>query len=215
MAIMSESIQSFDKEILRFYNEGDREKALKLFINQYQTKLYALAYQMLGNHDDAMDALQEILFQVNRSLQTFKEKSSLYTWVYRLSSNVCFNFRKKRSQTSNQIEWDENLYHSMMLPVEHPNEDPDTMCESKYKQFLIQQAILKLPESQRVLLVLHDIEGISTTQIAEILNINSNAVKSRLHRSRVALRNIINKGFEVKGMEGVGTFTINSSGQLI
>jgi len=212
---MSESTQSIDKEIIRSYNEGDRESALKLFINQYQTKLYALAYQMLGNHDDAMDALQEILFQVSRSLQTFKEKSSLYTWVYRLSSNVCFNFRKKRSRTSNQIEWDENLYHSMMLPIEQPNEDPDTMCESKYKQFLIQQAILKLPESQRVLLVLHDIEGISTQEIAEILNINSNAVKSRLHRSRAALRNIINKGFEVKGMEGAGTFSINSSGQLI
>lgn len=212
---MDENIHSIDKEIIRSYNEGDREKALKLFINQYQTKLYTLAYQMLGNHDDAMDALQEILFQVNRSLQTFKEKSSLYTWVYRLSSNVCFNFRKKRSQTNNQIEWDENLYHSMMLPVEQPNEDPDTMCESKYKQFLVQQAILKLPESQRVLLVLHDIEGISTLEIAKILNITSNAVKSRLHRSRGALRNIINKGFEVKGMEGVGTFSINSSGQLI
>jgi RNA polymerase sigma-70 factor (ECF subfamily) len=212
---MNENIHSIDKEIIRSYNEGDREKALKLFINQYQTKLYTLAYQMLGNHDDAMDALQEILFQVNRSLQTFKEKSSLYTWVYRLSSNVCFNFRKKRSQTNNQIEWDENLYHSMMLPVEQPNEDPDTMCESKYKQFLVQQAILKLPESQRVLLVLHDIEGISTLEIAKILNITSNAVKSRLHRSRGALRNIINKGFEVKGMEGVGTFSINSSGQLI
>ncbi len=212
---MSESIHSIDKEIIRSFNEGDREKALKLFINQYQTKLYNLAYQMLGNHDDAMDALQEILFQVNRSLQTFKEKSSLYTWVYRLSSNVCFNFRKKRSQTNNQIEWDENLYHSMMLPIEQPNEDPDTMCESKYKQFLVQQAILKLPENQRVLLVLHDIEGISTLEIAKILNITSNAVKSRLHRSRGALRNIIHKGFEVKGMEGVGTFSINSSGQLI
>lgn len=212
---MSESIHSIDKEIIRSFNEGDREKALKLFINQYQTKLYNLAYQMLGNHDDAMDALQEILFQVNQSLQTFKEKSSLYTWVYRLSSNVCFNFRKKRSQTNNQIEWDENLYHSMMLPIEQPNEDPDTMCESKYKQFLVQQAILKLPENQRVLLVLHDIEGISTLEIAKILNITSNAVKSRLHRSRGALRNIIHKGFEVKGMEGVGTFSINSSGQLI
>lgn len=212
---MSEIVQSIDKEIIRSYNEGDREKALKLFINQYQSKLYALAYQMLGNHDDAMDALQEIFLQVNRSLQTFKEKSSLYTWVYRLSSNVCFNFRKKRSQTNNHVEWDENLYHSMLLPIAQPNEDPDTMCESKYKQFLIQQAILKLPENQRVLLVLHDIEGIPSSEIAEILNINSNAVKSRLHRSRVALRNIINKGFEVKGMEGAGTFSINSSGQLI
>lgn len=211
---MSEIVQSIDQEILSFYRQGDQEQALKLFINQYQARLYALAYKMLGNHDDAMDALQEILYQVNRSLQSFKEKSSLYTWVYRLGSNVCFNFRKKRNQTVNQLEWDESLYYSMMLPIEQPNEDPDRMCEVKYKQYLVQQAILKLPENQRILLVLHDIEGISSSEIAQILNININAVKSRLHRGRVALRNIISKGFTVKGMEGVGTFSINSSGHL-
>ncbi len=211
---MSKIIQSIDQKILSSYRQGDQDQALQLFINQYQARLYALAYKMLGNHDDAMDALQEILYQVNRSMHNFKEKSSLYTWVYRLGLNVCFNFRKKRNQTANQVEWDESLYHSMMLPIEQPNEDPDRMCEAKYKQYLVQQAILKLPKNQRILLVLHDIEGISTSQIAQILNININAVKSRLHRSRGALRNIISKGFSVKGMEGVGTFSVNSSGHL-
>lgn len=211
---MSDNINTVDQEILRFFNEGDQERALKLFTNQYQTKLYSLTYRMLGNHDDAMDALQEILLQVHRSLQTFKGRSSLYTWVYRLSSNICFNFRKKRSRTSNQIEWDERL-QTVMLPIERPNEDPDKMCESKYNQFLIQQAILKLPETQRVLLVLHDLEGLSVPEVASILNINTNAAKSRIHRGRAALRNIISKGFVVKGMEGVGVFSNEDSSKMI
>ena len=212
---MSESIMSVDQEIIELYNEGDREKALKLFVNEYQTRLYSLAYQMLGNHDDAIDALQEILIQVNCSLASFKGQSSLYTWVYRLSSNVCLNFRKKKSQTNNQIEWDEKLLHSVMLPVERPNEDPDKMCETKYKQFLVQQGILKLPETQRMLLILHDIEGISIPESAGILNIGVNVAKSRLHRGRVALRKIISKGFVVKGMEGVGVCLVGPSGQLM
>lgn len=212
---MSESINSIDQEIIRLHQVGDREKALKLFVGEYQTRLYSLVYRMLGNHDDAMDTLQEILIQVDRSLSSFKGESRLYTWVYRLSSNVCLNFRKKKSQTKNQIEWDENLLQTVMLPVERPNEDPDKMCESKYKQFLVQQAILKLPITQRMLLVLHDIEGMSIPESAGILNITVNVAKSRLHRGRAALRRIISKGFEVQGMEGVGVCTFGPSGQLM
>lgn len=212
---MGENIISVDQEIIRLYNDGDRERALKAFVNEYQTRLYSLAYQMLGNHDDAMDTLQEILIQVNRSLSKFEGKSSLYTWVYRLSSNVCLNFRKKKSQSKNQLQWDENLLQTVMLPVERPNEDPDTMCETKYKQFLVQQGILKLPETQRMLLVLHDIEGISIPDSAGILNITVNVAKSRLHRGRVALRKIISEGFTVKGMEGIGICSVGPSGQLL
>lgn len=212
---MSESEVSVDQNIIDSYNDGDRETALKSFVSEYQTRLYSLAYQMLGNHDDAMDALQEILIQVNRSLGSFKGQSSLYTWVYRLSSNVCLNFRNKKSRFTKQIEWDDNLLQTVILPVERPNDDPDKMCETKYKQFLVQQGILKLPETQRLLLILHDLEGFSIPESAGILSISVNVAKSRLHRGRVALRKIISKGFEVKGMEGVGVSTISPSGQLM
>lgn len=212
---MSENKISVDQEIIDLYNDGNREGALKSFVNEYQTRLYSLAYQMLGNHDDAMDVLQEILIQVNRSLSSFKGNSSLYTWVYRLSSNVCLNFRKKKSRMKNQIEWDENLLQTVMLPVVRPNEDPDSMCETKYKQFLVQQGILKLPETQRMVLILHDLEGISIPESAGILNITINVAKSRLHRGRVALRKIISTGFQVQGMEGIGVCAVGPSGQLI
>lgn len=212
---MSEIKNSLDQEIIALYRMGEGEKALKLFVGEYQTRLYSLAYRMLGNHDDAMDALQEVLIQVNRSLLSFRGKSSLYTWVYRLSSNVCLNFRRRQSRFTKQMGWDDNLLQTVILPVERPNEDPDTMCETKYKQFLVQQGILKLPITQRMLLVLHDIEGLSIPESAEILNITVNVAKSRLHRGRAALRRVISQGFEVKGMEGVGISKFSSSGQLI
>jgi len=211
---MNKGVNLIEQEIIDLYTSGNQEQALKLFINEYQTRLYSLTYRMLGNHDDAVDALQDILLQVHRSLKSFKGESRLYTWVYRLSSNVCLNIRKKRSRSSQQVEWTDALQTSM-LPIERPNEDPDTMCETKYNQFLIQQAILKLPESQRVLLILHDLEDIALSEVATILNINTNAAKSRLHRGRLALRKIITKGFIVKGMEGVGVFSVGESGKLM
>lgn len=212
---MDENVKSADQDIIRYYGEGEYEKGLRIFINQYQGKLYSLAYRMLGNYDDAMDALQEILIQVNRSLPSFKGNSSLYTWVYRLGSNICLNFRKKRGQNGKRLEFDEGLLQQVMQPMERPNEDPDKMCETKYKQFLVQQAIQKLPETQRMLLVLHDLEGFSVPEIASILNINLTAAKARLHRGRAALRRIVDEGFEVRGMEGVGTFSLDRTGKLI
>lgn len=209
-------MSAVDQDIIRLYNAEDRESALKLFVAEYQGKLYSLAYRMLGNHDDAVDALQEILLQVNRSLKNFSGRSSLYTWVYRLGTNVCLNFREKRNKkASKQVEWDDNILQAILNPVERPNEDPDKMCETKFKQFLVQQAILKLPDTQRIILVLHDLEGISIPEVSSILNINLTAAKSRLHRGREALRRIIGKGFTVKGMEGVGTFIVDQSGRLM
>jgi RNA polymerase sigma factor, sigma-70 family len=210
---MNKNERNVDSDILRIYRDGDKETALKLFVSEYQAKIYSLTYRMLGNHDDAVDALQEILIQVNRSLNSFAGKSSLYTWVYRLSTNVCLNFRKKNSHK--HVEWNEDSLYTAMLPMERPNEDPDKMCETKYKQFLVQQAILQLPETQRAVVVLHDLEGVPIPNIAGILDINITAAKSRLHRGRAALHRIISKGFEVKGMEGVGLFSIGASGHLI
>ncbi len=203
-----------DKNILDAYNAADSERALRLFADQYQSRLYSLAYRMLGNHDDAVDALQDILLQVHRSLKNFKGEASLYTWAYRLSTNVCLNFRKKRSRSQNQVEWNDSL-QSALLPLERPNEDPDKMCETKYNQFLIQQAILKLPDTQRIILVLHDLEGLSVSDAAKIIDIPLSAAKARLQRGRAALRRIISSGFVVKGMEGVGVYSETENGKIM
>lgn len=197
-------------EIIRRYTGGEEEEALRLFVEQYQTKLYAVAYRMLGNHDDAMDALQETLVQIHRSLGTFKGNSSLYTWAYRVATNVCLNFRQRRNRRQGDLPWDD-----VLQPVERPQENPDAMCESKFKQFLIQQAVLKLPESQRAVLVLHDLEAVPLREVADILGIQANAAKARLQRARKALRAIIERGIVVKGMEGVGVFTEYDAKQLL
>ncbi len=212
---MSKPTLSDDQKIMESYHSGDREKALKLFCEMYQQKLYSLAYKLLGDHDDAMDALQEILIQVERSLGNFNGDSRLFTWVYRLGSNVCMNFYHKRSRLNNQLEQDNSLLHSMMTPIERFIEDPDEMCEKTHMEYLVRQAILKLPTPQRMVIILHDLEGLTFSEIAKVLNSTVNTIKSRLHRGKVALRDIISHGFKVKDFEGVGCFTIDSSGELV
>lgn len=72
-----------DAEIVRLHKEGRREESLRKFAEKYQQRLYALAHRLLGNHDDALDALQEVLIQVDTSLPRFKGEASLYTWAFR------------------------------------------------------------------------------------------------------------------------------------
>ena len=84
-----------DTEIVRLHREGKRAESLDRFAEKYQARLLALARRLVGNHEDALDALQEILLQVDRSLPKFKGESSLYTWAFRLATNVCLNYQRK------------------------------------------------------------------------------------------------------------------------
>jgi hypothetical protein len=82
-----------DAEIVQLHQEANLEESLRRFAATYQLRLYTLARRLLGNHDDALDALQEILMRMDKSLPTFKGESSLYTWAFRLATNVCLNYK--------------------------------------------------------------------------------------------------------------------------
>lgn len=192
---------SADQSIVRLHREGRREESLRRFVEEYQSRLYLLSYRMLGNHDDAMDALQEILMHVDRSLPRFKGDSSLYTWAYRLGANVCLNLRRKIDPMNNHTELNTEMPDTVLMPVERPDENPDEMCKTRFKKYLVHRALLKLPETQRIVLVLHDLEEMSSPEVAGILGIDANAVKSRLHRARAMFKNTISEYFQTHGIE--------------
>ncbi|MBI2429905.1 MAG: RNA polymerase sigma factor [Ignavibacteriales bacterium] len=201
---MKTHVQMDDHQILTLYHAGRRNDALKKFSEIYQSRLYSLTYRMLGNHDDARDAMQEILINVDKSLPTFKGHSSLYTWVYRLGSNICLNYRKRRARPENKIDFEIDLLDSILPPKENQQKDPDEMCASDFRKYLVEKSILELPESQRIVLVMSDVEGLTGPEIAKALRIELTAVKARLHRARASLKKIIEKHARAKGIELIG-----------
>ncbi|MBI40007.1 MAG: RNA polymerase subunit sigma-70 [Leptospiraceae bacterium] len=200
---------SVDEEILNRLASGKRDQAWRLFIKEYQTRLYNLCFRMLGNYDDAIDALQESYVQIDRSLPGFKRQSSLYTWAYRVSLNVILNFRKKRSN--------HNARHSgqEMPEISRPEDDPDKMCEEKYRKYLVHQALQKLPRAQRCPLIMHDLDGFSFAEIAEAVQSTPGAVKVKVFRARKTLEKILLQGQEVQGFENVGRFEGQSLKHLL
>jgi RNA polymerase sigma-70 factor (ECF subfamily) len=204
-----------DTEIVRLHREGKRAESLDRFAEKYHARLLALARRLVGNHEDALDALQEILLHIDRSLPKFKGESSLYTWAFRLASNVCLNYRRKLGRTNSAAPLDDGFKDAVLLPVARPNDNPDTSCRARFRQRLVEQALLKLPETQRAVLVLCDLEDMTAAETAEVLQISTNVVKSRLHRARAALKRMVEKEFEALGVEVDGVHDFECTWQYL
>ncbi len=190
---MIQSKTPVDQDIISLHREGNREEAIKLLIQLYQDRIYSLSYKVLNNHDDTLDALQEIYIQIDKSLPDFRGDSQLYTWIYRLTLNVCINFKKKRKKCDKMVELSERVIQPMINLISRPVEDPDKLCEEKYQQLLFQKALTNLQESQRIPIILHDLERIKLSEISNILNLPLNTIKTRLYRGRESLKSHIHK----------------------
>jgi RNA polymerase sigma-70 factor (ECF subfamily) len=204
-----------DTEIVQLHREGERAESLRRFAEKYQGRLLALAGRLLGNHEDAPDALQEIFIQVDQSLPKFRGESSLYTWAFRLATNVCLNYKRGLARTNNSAPLDEGLRDAVLLPVARPDDNPDTSCGSRFRRHLVEQALLRLPETQRAVLVLCDLEDMTASETARVLQISVNVVKSRLHRGRASLKRIVEKDFAALGVELDGVHSFECTWQYL
>jgi RNA polymerase sigma-70 factor (ECF subfamily) len=166
----------------------------------YAPRIYNLALRMLGNEADAEDVTQDVLLQIIRKLDTFRGQSAFPTWLHRVTVNAALAHRRKRSTRED---------HLVREPLDNFLEDgqhatavgrwsvqPDRAALDRETRGLIEQAIAQLPEAYRDVYVLADVEGLSNAEIAEMLGTSVSAVKSRLHRARLVMRNALAPHFE-------------------
>jgi RNA polymerase sigma factor (sigma-70 family) len=159
-------------------------------VRRYQGRIYATVYHMTSNHEDANDLVQETFIKAYRALKTFKGDSSFYTWVYRIAVNKTINFLKQRK----------NRTHMSLNDVDfHAENDPDLVALVSDKtprrdlnlselQDKLNAAMLKLSEHHRMVVTLHDIQGLSHEEIGEIMDCNIGTVRSRLFYARQQLQ---------------------------
>jgi RNA polymerase sigma-70 factor (ECF subfamily) len=174
---------------LNALREGDRAEFARL-VEQYSPMIYRLGLKMLNNPQDAEDILQETFIKAYKHINKFDGRSSVSTWLYRIATNeALMSLRKIRPDT---VSFDvPSIYES---EPQEPLQIIDWCCmpEEEYltaeSRLRLDQAAERLPESLRIVFVLRDIEGLSTRETAEVLNISETAVKTRLSRARLRLR---------------------------
>ena len=172
--------------------------AAEALVAAYGDRAYRLAIRITGNEQDAEEVVQDALWTAARKIDTFKGESAFGSWLYRIAANTAYQKLRARQSKRHEVPWadlspsfDEQGHH--VEPVGDWSarvEEPALQTELRT---VLTTAINDLPGDYRTAFVLHDVEGLSNPEIAETLNISLAAVKSRVHRSRLFLRQRLSK----------------------
>jgi len=173
---------------------GDQQ-AYERLIREHAGRMLAVARRLLGTEDEAQDALQDALISAVRSIHAFQGNARLGTWLHRIAVNAALmRLRSRRRHPERSIEdllprFGSDGHWSRVLPAW--SESPSRLLEREETRAMVRRLIDDLPDDYRTVLVLRDIEGLSTQEAAEALAISAGAIKTRLHRARQALRRLL------------------------
>lgn len=159
-------------------------------VRRYQERIYATIYHMVGNHQDAGDLTQETFIKAYQALKSFKGDASFYTWVYRIAVNKTFNFLKQRKHKTylSLDDVDFNAEHDPQMVELVSEKTPRRDLGLSELQEKLNAAMAKLSEVHRLVVVLHDIQGLPHEEIARIMDCNIGTVRSRLFYARQQLQ---------------------------
>jgi RNA polymerase sigma-70 factor (ECF subfamily) len=159
-------------------------------VRRYQERIYATVYHMTSNHEDANDLAQEAFIKAFHALKSFKGGSSFYTWVYRIAVNKTINFLKQRKNRSHMSlnDLDLNAEHDPDLVALISDKTPRREVGLSELQEKLNAAMQKLSEPHRLVVTLHDVQGMSHEEIAKIMRCNTGTVRSRLFYARQQLQ---------------------------
>lgn len=183
-----------DEELVKLYVSKQDENAFNELLNRYWEKVYRLAYRLTSNAEDAEEILQEVFIILMEKLGTFREESRFSTWLYRVASNASFmHLRNGRKINEKELSLDDykpyNDYGALEGVAEKDwSERPDSKLIGEEGSRLIEKAIGELPEEYRIVFHMKDVEGLTSKEIAKILGLTLPAVKSRVLRARLFLR---------------------------
>lgn len=200
MAFTQDKLEREEDEILvREFKEGNLEAYDKI-VERYQKKIYGLSFNLCRNQMDAQDVTQEVLLTLFRKIETFQGKSAFSSWVYRITLNATYmRLRSKKKEPNVSID---DLMPSLngagyqQEKIQDWSEDTESLLFDNETRETIQKAVDLLPEKEKVVFILRDVEGLSTEKVSGILDLTIPAVKSRLHRARLFLRKKLSNYFE-------------------
>ena len=179
-----------ERELVKRAQKGDLA-AYDDLVRRYQERIYATIYHMTSNHEDANDLAQEAFIKAFQVLKTFKGGSSFYTWVYRIAVNKTINFLKQRRNRTSQLslnDLDFNAEHDPDLMALISDKTPRREAGLTELQEKLNEAMQKLSETHRLVVTLHDVQGLAHEEIAEIMDTNIGTVRSRLFYARQQLQ---------------------------
>jgi RNA polymerase sigma-70 factor, ECF subfamily len=178
-----------DRELVQRTQDGDQD-AYRVLVERYQGRIFAVAYGILHNREDAREVTQEAFIKAFRNLSGFRRDASFYTWLYRIAINLGIDFRRKAYRNRETGNLDEGrLGPDVVSPITpRPVGNPGQTLERKELREKIRSAIDQLPDDQKTVIILREVEGLSYKEIADTMNCAEGTVMSRLFYARKKLQ---------------------------
>jgi RNA polymerase sigma-70 factor (ECF subfamily) len=193
--------QLSDEELVRSFVESQNEESFNEIVNRYGDKIYRLALRITRKPSDAEDVLQEVFITLIGKLDSFHEESKFSTWLHRVAANASFmHLRTEKKKYQNEINLEEYVSYAadgMLQGTEEKDwsDRPDDVLLSKEVMEVIEKAVNELPVAYRVVFHLRDVEGFTNPEVAKVLGLSLTNVKSKIHRSRLFLRDRLSDYF--------------------
>jgi len=198
--------QETDQHLLERARAGDRS-AIETLLERHQAQVYRFGLKMCGDPEDAKDVLQETLLSAARGVRDFRGASSISTWLYAIARNYCIK-RRRRSKFAPERERSLDTEPTAEARnLADPALVPDEALATKEIERALEHAIGGLEPTYREVLLLRDVEGLTAPEVAEVLGVSVQAVKSRLHRARLTVRAAVAPllGIPTDGLAAAGT----------
>jgi len=172
-----------DAELIREAQKGNH-RAFEELVRRYSERAYRAAFRVVRDAQIAEDVLQEALLKAYRSLRSFESRSSFYTWLYRITVNLALD-RQRRDKRGPMLEWNDEIARDVEpRGVVNAPANPEVASQRVQIRALVAEGIQELPDGQREVLLLREVEGLSYEEIAQSMEISKGTVMSRLHYAR-------------------------------
>ena len=191
----AQSTRRHDDVLVSRLQRGD-EAAFEELVRSHGGRLLSVARRFLGSSEDAQDAVQEAFIRAFKAIHTFEERAQLQTWLHRILVNTALmKLRERRRKPEDSIDDLLPTFASDGHQTVESRDWSDALLERKETAGMVRDAIAKLPEPYRIVLMLRDLEERDTAETARILGTTTTVVKVRLHRARQALRTLLDREF--------------------
>ena len=190
-----------DNTLVTLAKNGNTSAFEKL-IKKYEDSIFSLAYRILQDKEEAYDVLQETALSAFKNLKRFKDKSSFSTWIYRIALNFALMRKRKQKSLAKKMaviptDDETKIYDSVeseeVKNIQNVYDNPLKNLEQQELINILNDSLNKLPEKYRTVFILKELEGRPVEEIARILNLSTSAIKTRLHRSRMYLKELMEK----------------------
>jgi len=180
------------------------EIAFREIVERYQNKVFSIIYGILRNHNDAEDIAQQVFSKIYFSIENFDFRSSLLTWIYKITVNECYDYLRKKRVRKLVYESDFSEEDALLMENSEPASDQHpAVDETLVKRDLLIKLLSKVSEDDRNLILLKEVEGHSVEELAQMTGMNENTIKVKLFRTRQKLLKAAQRLVKTKASAGV------------